>query len=236
VLVIVAMYPTFKNTTSLNKLVTDSPGIAALFGISGSLTDPVGWLNANIYANFLPLVLLLLSIGFGSMAIAGQEERGTLGFVQVLPIARSRVVLEKIGAMVAQVAIVGAVTFVFCVIGRNFEVHVSIANLAWTTVTAVLLAVDFGLVAMAVGAVTGERSHALAIAGAITAALYLVASLAPVVSAFNTIRWISPWYWSVSNGQLAHGVSVADVVVLVVIGVVVGVGAIVAYERHDLHG
>lgn len=112
VLVIVAMYPTFKNATSLNKFVTESPGIAALFGISGSLTDPVGWLDANIYANFLPLVLLLLGIGYGAMAIAGQEERGTLGFVQVLPIARSRVVLEKIGAMAVQVAIVGVVTFV----------------------------------------------------------------------------------------------------------------------------
>lgn len=121
-------------------------------------------------------------------------------------------------------------------IGRGFQVDVPIGNLAWTTVTAVLLAVDFGLVALAVGAASGERSHALAIAGGITAALYLVASLAPVVSALHTIRWISPWYWSVSNGQLAKGVSVADVVVLVAIGVVVAGGAIVAYDRHDLHG
>ena len=46
--------------------------VAALFGATGSLTSPTGWLNANIYSNFLPLVVLLLTIGYGASAIAGQ--------------------------------------------------------------------------------------------------------------------------------------------------------------------
>jgi ABC-2 type transport system permease protein len=236
VLVIVVMYPSFKDSASLDDFVTESPGLAAAFGISGSLTSPSGWLNANIYANFLPLVLLLLGIGYGAMAIAGQEEKGTLAFVQVMPIARRRVLVEKIGVLKLQVAVVGAVCFVCCIVGRAFELDVSVANLAWTTVAAVLLAVDFGILSLAVGSLTGDRAHALAVAGGAAAGFYLIASLAPIVEAFDAIKWTSLWYWSVSDGQLTTGVSVADIVVLAATGLVVAVVAVVAYERHDLRG
>jgi ABC-2 type transport system permease protein len=236
VLLIVGMYPSFKDSTGLDEFATNSPEMAALFGITGSLTEPAGWLNANIYANFLPLVLLLLAIGYGAMAIAGQEERGTLALVQVLPISRRRVVLEKAGALAVQVAVVGAVSFVCSLAGRAFDLDVPVADLAWTTVTATLLGIAFGLLALAVGAATGERVHAIAVAGGIAAASYLVASLAPVSDFFHAIRWTSLFFWSVSDDQIGTGVSVADVVVLAATAVLLTVVAVVAYERHDLRG
>ena len=86
--VIVALYPSFKNDTSLNKLTAKGSTVAALFGASGPLTTPSGWLNANLYANFAPLILLLLTIGYGASCLAGQDEDGTLGLVATLPISR----------------------------------------------------------------------------------------------------------------------------------------------------
>ena len=55
VLMVVALYPAFQDSPELDSFAESSPGAAALFGISGSLTTPVGWLSANIYANFFPL-------------------------------------------------------------------------------------------------------------------------------------------------------------------------------------
>ena|SRR5487761_1255567 len=60
-LVVVALYPSFKNSTSLNSLSGSTA--AALFGVTGQLTSPGGWLNANIYGNFFPLIMLILTIG-----------------------------------------------------------------------------------------------------------------------------------------------------------------------------
>ena len=60
-LVVVALYPAFKNETSLNQLTDNGSAVAALFGANGPLTTPTGWLNANLYANFLPLIALLLA-------------------------------------------------------------------------------------------------------------------------------------------------------------------------------
>ena len=78
-LVIVALYPSFKNDTSLNEFTKNSSTVAALFGASGSLTSSSGWLNANLYANFVPLIVLLLTIGYGASCIAGQTKTAPSG-------------------------------------------------------------------------------------------------------------------------------------------------------------
>ena len=93
--IIVALYPSFKDDASLNKLTENGNTVAALFGATGSLTSPSGWLNANLYANFVPLIVLLLAIGYGASSIAGQDEDGTLGLVATLPLSRRRLVAEK---------------------------------------------------------------------------------------------------------------------------------------------
>ncbi len=92
VFVIVALYPAFKDSTDLDKLTSDNSGLSALFGITGSLTSPTGWMNANAYANFFPLIVLLLTIGYGAACIAGQEKDGHLELVLSAPFSRRRVV------------------------------------------------------------------------------------------------------------------------------------------------
>ena len=51
-LVVVALYPAFKHSTELNKLTPATQPIAAMFGVTGSLTSPAGWVDANAYTNF----------------------------------------------------------------------------------------------------------------------------------------------------------------------------------------
>ena len=46
--IVVALYPSFKSDTSLNKLTSNGNPAAALFGATGSLTSATGWLNANL--------------------------------------------------------------------------------------------------------------------------------------------------------------------------------------------
>jgi putative AbiEii toxin of type IV toxin-antitoxin system len=53
-LVVVAMYPAFKTSSSLDKLIASDSTAAAMFGINGPISSTGGWLNGNIYANFFP--------------------------------------------------------------------------------------------------------------------------------------------------------------------------------------
>ena len=233
--VIVAVYPDFEHSTGLDNLVKDSPTMAALFGAVGSITSPSGWLSVNLYANVLPLLVLLATIGYGASCLARQDEEGTLAMITTLPIRRRHIVLQKVLAMAIQATLIVAVTTAVIVVGRFFHVSLSASHLWGASLGVLLLGVDLGLVALAVGAATGRRGTAIGIASAIAAASYLIGSLAPVVSWIGPARFASLFYWSVGNNQLSVGLSSAELAVLVGGGLVlVGLG-IVAFDRLDLH-
>ena len=233
-LAIVVLYPAFKHSTELNKLTSGNSTLAALFGATGTLTSPAGWVAVNAYVNFLPLIMLLLTIGYGSRAIAGQNEDGTLGFIVALPFARAQILGQKIATMIAQ-ALILTVTVAACVyIGRGFAVALDPSHVATATLAVLILGLDLGLTALAVGAATGSRGTAIGIASTIAAVSYLVSSLAPVVHWIRPLRFASLFYWAVGNNQLANGTSLTSFVVLACVAVAAAFGAIAAFQRFDV--
>lgn len=234
-LVIVALYPSFKNDTSLNKFTENGSAAAALFGANGPITTPTGWLNANLYANFAPLVTLLLAIGYGASCLAGQDEDGTLGVIVALPIARRRLVIQKLAALGAQAVAISIVTAVCAIAGRGFGLTVSTGGLLGVTVGVTLLGIVFGVLAMCIGAATGSRGTALGITSALAAASYLISSLAPAVHWLHPARYASPFYYAVGNGQLDHGIGAPAAAVLVGAAAALLLAAITAFNRLDVH-
>lgn len=234
VVVVVALYPTFKNSSQLDDLTKNSPGVAALFGISGSLTSPVGWMNANVWANFFPLIMLLLTIGYGASAIAGQEKDGHLELVMSLPWSRRSLVLQKVGALSFQALILSLCTALAVLVGHWFELDFGIWTLTTATLGVLLLGVDFGLLALAIGAGTGNRGVAIGVTSGVAAASYLVSSLAPVVSWLEVPRYLSLFYWSVGDDQLQSGLSALACVVLVVVGIAIALAAVRLFQTHDV--
>jgi beta-exotoxin I transport system permease protein len=232
--VVVALYPSFKGATNLDQTLAKQPGLSALFGINGSITTPDGWLAANLYANFLPLILLLLTIGYGASALAGEEDRRRLDLVLALPLARRRLVVEKAVAMTLIATVVSVLAFAAALLGRAFQIDVSVTALVETTLAVLLLALALGLGALALGALTGERGHAIGIAAAAGSAMYLLGSLAALVGWLGGARKLSLFYWAVENGQLAHGVSWAGFAILAAAVLVMLLAAIAAFERHDV--
>jgi ABC-2 type transport system permease protein len=204
-LLIVVLYQSFKHSTELNKLTRGNSPLAALFGATGRLTSPAGWINVNAYANFLPLIMLLLTIGYGAGAIAGQHEDGTLGLLVVLPLERGRILAGKVVTMILH-ALILALTVAACVyIGRAFQVELDVGHVATATLAVLRLGLDLGLIALAVGAATGSRSTAIGIASALAALWYLISSLAPMVHWIHPLRYASLFYWAVGNQQLTNG-------------------------------
>jgi beta-exotoxin I transport system permease protein len=235
VLAVVALYPSFKGSSSLDDFVKNDKTAAALFGVTGSLGSAAGWLNGNIYANFYPLVMLILTIGYGAAALAGQDEDGTLALLVTLPRSRTAVALAKTAAMAAQAAVIAAAVAACVLVGRSFELTLPAGDVIGVSATVALLGLDFGLVAMAVGAWTGRRGTALGVASAIATASYLISSMAPVVSWLHPVRYVSLFYWSVGDDQLGSGVTAADLAVLLAVALAALAGTLAAFRRLDLH-
>jgi ABC-2 type transport system permease protein len=233
-LVIVVLYPSFKHSTELNKLTQGNSPLAALFGATGTLTSPAGWMNVNAYANFLPLIMLLLTIGYGASAIAGQSEDGTLGLLVVLPVARDRILAGKVATMIVQALILAFTVAVCMYLGRAFQVILDPWHVATATLAVLLLGLDLGLIAVAVGAATGSRGTAIGIAGALAAIWYLISSLAPVVHWIHPLRYASLFYWAVGDQQLTNGTGGDSFAVLICVAIIAAVSANIAFRRLDI--
>jgi ABC-2 type transport system permease protein len=232
---IVALYPTFKHDSSLNGLTNGNATLSALFGATGSLTTPTGWMNANLYANFAPLFALFMTVGYGAAAIAGQDEDGTLGGVAVLPVTRAQLLKEKLAALAVLAVPVPAMTLVAALVGRTFDVELTPWALVGTTVGIALLAFDFGLLALAIGAWTGHRSTALGVAATLAAASYVVSALAPVVHWIHAIRFLSPYYWSVGADQAQTGLTLSSATALILVAAALCYFAFDRFRRLDIH-
>lgn len=233
-LLVVALYPTFRHDTGIDQLTRSNPTLSAMFGATGSLTSPAGWMNANLYANFLPLFALLMTLGYGAAAIAGQDEEGTLGEMASLPLARDEVLLQKVFALAALSAPVPVACFVVTASSRGFGIDLPSGALAAATVLTCLMAFDLGLVALAVGAWTGSRAMALGISSALAAAAYVISSLAPVVAVVHHVRYLSPIFWSVGDAQIREGANFPDTALLLGLGVAATVAALLGFRRLDI--
>ncbi len=233
-LVIVVLYPSFKHSSELNKLTQGNSPLAALFGATGTLTSPAGWMNVNAYANFLPLIMLMLTIGYGAGAIAGQSEDGTLGLLVVLPLTRRRILAGKIATMLVQALILdlGIVASVY--VGRAFQVTLDPWHVATATLAVLVLGIDLGLIALAIGAATGSRGTAIGISSALAALCYLISSLAPVVHWIHPLRFASVFYWAVGDQQLTHGAGLGSFGVLVAVAITAAAAADAAFQRLDV--
>ncbi|HEY3904200.1 MAG TPA: ABC transporter permease subunit [Streptosporangiaceae bacterium] len=233
-LIVVALYPQFKNSLSLDQLTRHDSAIAALFGATGTLTSPAGWLNANIYANFLPLIMFLITISYGAACIAGQDEDGTLSLTAALPLTRRSILLQKSASLAAQAVLLGAATMICVVAGHGFGLAIPAAHLGGITIAVILAGIDFGLLGLSIGCWTGSRGTAIGIASAAAAASYLISSLAPAIGWLRPARYASLLYWSVGNHQLTSGLTATAFAVLAATGITLLTLAGFGFRRLDL--
>jgi ABC-2 type transport system permease protein len=194
-----------------------------------------GFLHMELFSLVLPLLLIVYAAGFGSRAVAGEEEEGTLDLVLSTPITRRRVLAEQLAAMAVSTFAIGLVTWAAIVIaGAAFDMGLLTGRVAAATFGAVLIALVFGTLALAVGAVTGRRGLAIGVAGAAALTAYLVFSLGETLSWLGTVQKASPWYYYADSAPLLNGLEWAHVGVLaaVVVGLALAGGLVL--ERRDL--
>lgn len=232
--IVIAAYPSFRTNNSFDDVIAANPGAAAAFGITGSISSPAAWLDANLYANVAPLMALMLTIGYGAAAIAGQDADGLLGLVATQPISRLRILVAKLGALLVVAGVVPVESFAVCLAGPRFQLTPDWGRLAEVSLTLTLLAFDLGALALFAGALLGSRGAAVGVASGLAGAAYLVSALSPVNTHLHAIRWVSPFFWAIGDSQLADGVTWTQVAGLVGLGLVFAGAAAVVFLRRDV--
>jgi ABC-2 type transport system permease protein len=236
--VMVSVFPSIHHNASLNKLVQDYPkALRAFIAFGGTVdyTSGAGYLGTELFSFMVPLLLLLVAVGAGARAIAGEEEAGTLDLLLANPLSRRRLVAEKLGALVVELAVLGFVLWAALAVGAWLAgMHVSVGNLGAATIDAAVLALVFGVLALLVGSTTGSKTLAVAVPAAGAVAAYLVNVLATLVTALEPLQKASPFYHYAAGDPLREGLALVHTALLVLLAAVFAVVAPAALERRDL--
>lgn len=233
-----SFYPSVRdNAQSLTDVIDTLPeGLRrALLGAGADFFSATGYLQARLFAFFVPLLLLIYAIGAGSRAIAGEEEHRTIDVLLSTPVPRRHVLLDKAAAMFGATAALCVVIWAaLAVTGPPFDVSVGLGRLAEAGVNAFLLAAAFGAIALAIGAGTGRRSLAVGVASGAAAGSYLLDVLALSVDGLGWLERGTPFYYYRSSEALVSGLDPVNAAVLAVVALVAVGIALVTFERRDL--
>lgn len=234
----IATYPAVKGEADYDKLIQDMPdALLAAFGIDPSLsiTSGPGYLVSQVFGFILPLLFVVLAVAFGARAIAGEEEQGTLDLLLAQPISRRSVVVQKLCALAVVVLALGLGSWVVLVaVSPLFDLRAATGSLAIATLASALFGLQAGAIALAVGAASGRRGMAIAVAAAAALAALVIESLAQLTDVFARLRFLSPWYFANGNIPMVHGLRVLDLAVLAGITLLAGLVAAVSFDRRDL--
>jgi len=233
----IAFYPVIRDATFISEYLESFPEeFLALF--AGDVIDyssPDGFLNGELFFLMYPLLLLIYAVGFGSDAIAGEEERSTLDLLLSNPINRWRVVLEKFVAMVACTLLL---TFIFwatlAIGGAAIDMGLNLIRLAAVCFSGALLAIAFGSVALAIGCARGKRGLGIAVGGALGVYGYMLNALAPLIDWLEPFQVASPFYYYIDANPLANGLNPVHAAVLIGLAAIFLVIAVLTFERRDL--
>ncbi len=233
---IAAIYPTVRANPSLDNIYGDlSPTLQALLGGS-SLTSPAGYLNTQLFAFFLPAVLLVFAIGRGAGSIAGEEEERTLDLLLAQPVDRRRLYVEKaLAVLVGVVALTIACVVAVVAVRAPADLTLPYGHLVAVCVQMGLLCAALGLGAQAIAAATGRRAVGIAAAAGYTFVSYVVYGLSTTVHPLYYVRPLTLWRWYLGGDPLTTGFGGEAVGVLVATSVVIVAAGMFAFRRRDLH-
>ena len=235
VVIISAVWPTMRGMPNLDEFLAGYPEpLRELFAMDAILTAS-GFMNAELFTLMLPILFIIFGISRGARMVAGEEESGTMEFLLLTPVSPTRLVLHKAAALAVSTAALGLVVIVsMWLSAAAFDIDLSLADIATGALAVVLLGIEFGFLAVAVGAWTGRRALALGIAGAAAVASYLLYALGLIVEAVEPWRPLSPFQQVLANGPLG-GDPPVSMAWAALVAVAFLLAALPVFERRDVH-
>lgn len=231
---VIVLYPTIGE--SYADILEDMPPSLTIFiGDVADMGSPEGYLSTEMFSFMVPLLFLMLTLGFGSSAISREEERGTLDLLLSNPIPRWRVVLEKFLALIIISLLLGMALWLGLAIGAAMAgVEISLLRMAEATFSGVLLGLAFGALALALTCATGKRFLAVGAAGALAVAGFLLDGFASLVDWLEPYRVLSPFHYYSGAEPLVNGLDPVHAAVLAGLTLLLAAIALFTFERRDL--
>ncbi|MFI5048032.1 MAG: ABC transporter permease subunit [Acidimicrobiia bacterium] len=233
----VAFWPSLQGSSALTDITKSSQSLMEAFGVQ-DLATAAGYLDGQMYALMLPLLLSGLAIAATSALTAGDEDAGRLELLHALPVSRTAVWLARVGAATIVLAIVTALTAAVVALSLTpFSLDgISVTRIVVATLACGALGLFHGSVSYAAAGAGASRALSAGIAIAVLVVGYVASYLLPLSDALEGFRKLSPWYWAIGTQPVTNGVRGAWMLLLLGVTAVLVVVGTLAVNRRDIRG
>lgn len=235
VLAICWMFPSIEGVEEFAAFTEEMPeAFRALVGELEDFTTATGFLGGEIYGLALPLVMSILAIGFGASVISREEESGTLELLLSSPMSRSVILRQKAAALVVNLAIVGTAAWLAVTIATiGVDLDIDLVKAAWATLSAVLLALCFGFIALMVTSLGGKRGIAIGVASVLFIVSYFANTLAILISEIEPLQSFSLLYYYEGAAILRDGPQLLNFLLLIGFIIAIYIVGELKFKRRD---
>ncbi len=211
------------------------PALLDSMGISPESGGVGGIAYGAMYNLMGAMTLAGLAIGIGTAAVAGEEQSGTLSLLLGNPRSRTQVVASKIAALLALTG-VGALLLYAAGLAVPALVGTSIDGVAVGALVVHLWsnALFWGMLALAIGAWTGQSALAAGISGSFMVVSWLATSTLPLIASGDVVARFFPWYYFNASAPGVNGIAALHLVVLLGLSAVLMGVSVVGVNRRDL--
>lgn len=235
IVVNLAFWPSLEGSAALEGF-EDMADLMEAFGAQ-NIATPAGYVDGQVYALLLPLLLSALAITLASGLTAGDEHAGRLELLHALPVGRRQVWLGRWWAVASVLLGVGVVAGVSTLVSLPLFslTEVSAGRVVLATVGCVLLAAFHGSVAYAAAGLGGTRGASAGAGVVVLVVGYVMSFVLPIADALDGARNLSPWYWALGDQPVSDGVAgwrLGLTALLAAAFVALGTWAI---DRRDIH-
>jgi ABC-2 type transport system permease protein len=211
--------------------------ILSFWGDPYAMNTPEGYITFRYLETAWPILLSIWPILAGARLVRGEEERGTMDVLLATSQTRTRLLLEKVGALVIALLVI-AVLYALGVVAGEAALgggHVDVVRALLAGLNLSLLAFFFGMVALLLSQLTtGRRAAAGWTSGLLILFVFLNMAGRELNGAW--VQYLSPVYYYNLNRPLIAGFPDQPRASLVPLGLAVLClgGSVFLFARRDI--
>lgn len=211
--------------------------IVSFLGDPYAMNTPEGYITFRYMETVWPLLLSIWPILVGARLVRGEEERGTMDVLLATSQTRTRLLLEKVAALVIALLVI-AVLFAVGVVAGEAALgggHVNVVRAVLTGLNLSNLAFFFGMVALLISQVTVSRRAAAGWASGLLI-LFVFLNMAGRELSGTWVQYLTPFYYYNLNRPLLVGFPDQPLAALVplLLSVLCLVGSVILFVRRDM--
>jgi ABC-2 type transport system permease protein len=233
-----SFYPAMHQDGAIDSLLKNMPpAFKGLIGNLGDLSQFDTYIASQLFDIRVPLIAGIMAIILGLGLSVSDEEKGELRTVLSLPLSRTKLFIQKWSAMVSIMAVIvaGMVAGIYAVLPFiTISAEISAENVVRLAGMTLLVMVTFGTIPFAIGFATGKRAVAAGMSIITIIGSFILSTFGQAVEWLADYEKLSLLHYFPAVDIVKNGIDYVDVIVFVVVTILFGVIALLAFRRRDI--